>query len=391
MYSRLHRISRKPSGSHDAPASNQFAPRPFVVQPQTEEVKPPQSQTADLQAKEEKSKEIASGFPDAAVFTRHVAPPKTPRVQMKLTIGQAGDKYEQEADRMAASVVQQINAPESQSVQREAVPEEEEVQAKSLSDTVQREGLPEEEEVQAKSLSDTVQREGLPEEEEVQAKSLSDTVQREGLPEEEEVQAKSLSDTVQREGLPEEEEVQAKSLSDTVQREGLPEEEEVQAKSLSDTVQREGLPEEEEVQAKSLSDTVQREGLPEEEEVQAKSMVQRLSSEGGTPATPDIEESIQGAKGSGQPLAENVRKPMEKAFGADFSGVKVHTDGKSDQLNQSIQARAFTTGQDLFFRGGEYNPGSKGGQELLAHELTHVVQQNGSAVQRAQPQKGKEE
>ena len=69
-------------------------------------------------------------------------------------------------------------------------------------------------------------------------------------------------------------------------------------------------------------------------------------------------------------------------MGADFSGVRVHTDTQSDQLNRSIQAKAFTTGQDVFFRSGEYNPGSKGGQELIAHELTHVVQQNGSTVQK---------
>jgi|GEM_PF-3178213 len=56
---------------------------------------------------------------------------------------------------------------------------------------------------------------------------------------------------------------------------------------------------------------------------------------------------------------------------------------KSDQLNQSIQARAFTTGQDVFFRQGEYQPGSRSGQELIAHELTHVVQQNGEAVKRS--------
>jgi hypothetical protein len=68
---------------------------------------------------------------------------------------------------------------------------------------------------------------------------------------------------------------------------------------------------------------------------------------------------------------------MGQAMGADFSGVKVHTDAQSDQLNQSIQAKAFTTGQDVFFRQGEYNPGSRGGQELIAHELTHVVQQKG--------------
>ncbi|BAZ32223.1 hypothetical protein NIES4074_47250 [Cylindrospermum sp. NIES-4074] len=107
MYSRQHRISKKPSDSHDAPASNQFAPRPFVVQPQTQEVKPPENQTADLQAKEEKSKQVSDGFPDPAVFTRHVAPPKQPRIQMKLTIGKAGDKYEQEADKMAAVVQQE--------------------------------------------------------------------------------------------------------------------------------------------------------------------------------------------------------------------------------------------------------------------------------------------
>ncbi len=70
-----------------------------------------------------------------------------------------------------------------------------------------------------------------------------------------------------------------------------------------------------------------------------------------------------------------------QAFGADFSGVRVHTDAQAHQLNQSIQAKAFTTGQDVFVRQGAYEPGSRGGQELLAHELTHVVQQKGEVVQ----------
>jgi hypothetical protein len=72
---------------------------------------------------------------------------------------------------------------------------------------------------------------------------------------------------------------------------------------------------------------------------------------------------------------------MGQAMGADFSGVTIHTDSQSDQLNRSIQAKAFTTGQDIFFRQGAYQPGGRDGQELIAHELTHVVQQNGSAVQ----------
>ena len=93
----------------------------------------------------------------------------------------------------------------------------------------------------------------------------------------------------------------------------------------------------------------------------------------------DVEQNIQQARGGGQGLADNVREPMEQAFGTDFSGVKVHTDGQSDVLNKSLNARAFTTGQDIFFKQGEYQPGNKQGQELLAHELTHVVQQGGSA------------
>ncbi|MEA5516990.1 DUF4157 domain-containing protein [Nodularia sp. UHCC 0506] len=128
--------------------------------------------------------------------------------------------------------------------------------------------------------------------------------------------------------------------------------------------------------------SLQRQEEPEEE-LQAKSILQRREAIGGGEASTDLDTAINSARGSGQQMADNIRQPMEQAFGADFSGVKVHTDGQSDQLNQSIQARAFTTGQDVFFRQGEYNPGSRGGQELLAHELTHVVQQNEGAVQRS--------
>ena len=128
---------------------------------------------------------------------------------------------------------------------------------------------------------------------------------------------------------------------------------------------------------------VQREEISEEEkDLQMKPMLQLRSAVSGMTATADVETGIQQARGGGQPLAANIQQPMEQAFGADFSKVKVHTDTKADQLNQSIQAKAFTTGQDVFFRKGEYNPGSRGGQELIAHELTHVVQQTRGALQR---------
>jgi len=65
-----------------------------------------------------------------------------------------------------------------------------------------------------------------------------------------------------------------------------------------------------------------------------------------------------------------------------LTAVTVHTDGQSDQLNQALQAKAFTTGQDIFFQAGAYEPGSQAGQELLAHELTHVVQQGQTTINR---------
>jgi hypothetical protein len=92
----------------------------------------------------------------------------------------------------------------------------------------------------------------------------------------------------------------------------------------------------------------------------------------------DLESSIQQTRGHGQSLDANLQAKMRQAMGVDFSGVKIHTDSQSDHLNQSIQAKAFTTGRDIFFRQGAYNPSSRDGQELIAHELTHVVQQNHS-------------
>lgn len=158
-----------------------------------------------------------------------------------------------------------------------------------------------------------------------------------------------------------------------VQRQQPPEEEELLQGKM---IQRQPEEEEEELLQGKMIDTIQRQDIPEEEEeLQMMPIVQRDPG-GGIAAAPDLEAAIQRARGSGQPLSRGIRAPMEQAFGADFGGVRVHTDTESDLLNRSIQARAFTTGHDIFFRQGAYDPGSQGGQELLAHEMTHVVQQN---------------
>jgi hypothetical protein len=97
--------------------------------------------------------------------------------------------------------------------------------------------------------------------------------------------------------------------------------------------------------------------------------------------TPDVERAIESSRGGGQSLDSGVRTSMGQSLNADFSGVRVHTDSGADGLNRSLSAKAFTTGSDIYFRQGEYNPGSSSGRELLAHELTHVVQQNPDKVQ----------
>lgn len=95
----------------------------------------------------------------------------------------------------------------------------------------------------------------------------------------------------------------------------------------------------------------------------------------------EVEASIHSAQ-AGHVLDATTRESMEAAFGADFGAVRVHTNEHADQLNRALQARAFTTGERIFFSRGAYDPTSAAGSELLAHELTHVVQQGGGRAGR---------
>ena len=108
-----------------------------------------------------------------------------------------------------------------------------------------------------------------------------------------------------------------------------------------------------------------------------------VGAEGGEmPAS--VESEIQSARGGGSQLDASARAPMEQAFGADFGSVRVHEDSRASALNDTLQAKAFTVGNDIFFRGAAPDAGTAGGQELLAHELAHTVQQGGGspAIQR---------
>lgn len=82
---------------------------------------------------------------------------------------------------------------------------------------------------------------------------------------------------------------------------------------------------------------------------------------------------------SGQPMSENSRKFFEPRFGHDFSNVKIHTDSVAAKSAQSVNALAYTSGNNIVFNQGQYAPDSASGQKLIAHELTHVVQQGAAA------------
>jgi len=76
---------------------------------------------------------------------------------------------------------------------------------------------------------------------------------------------------------------------------------------------------------------------------------------------------------------------MESGFGADFSDVKIHTDTNAVQMSQELGAQAFTNGNDVYFNKGKYNPDSREGKHLLAHELTHTIQQTGAVQKSVDP------
>jgi uncharacterized protein DUF4157 len=102
--------------------------------------------------------------------------------------------------------------------------------------------------------------------------------------------------------------------------------------------------------------------------------------EGSPAAGANLASDIAGSQGAGAPLPTGVRTFMEPRFGADFSKVRVHTGEPAARLNRQVSAQAFTVGNQIFFGKDQFQPDTPQGQELIAHELTHTLQQ-GAAVQ----------
>lgn len=123
---------------------------------------------------------------------------------------------------------------------------------------------------------------------------------------------------------------------------------------------------------------IQRQTEEFEEEKEKEELIQAKRADGQSPEiTPTIQAHLSGIRGTGQPLSPAERGFFEPRFGYDFGVVRVHTDTQAAQTARALKARAFTIGRDIVFGAGHQAQGTDGGKRLLAHELTHVVQQVG--------------
>lgn len=300
--------SKRPAAQHRGCISR-LSPQISTVAVQRAVADPSAAQEQDLLAMQSLyGNEAVSGLLAGATSP---TPASGSPIQAKLRVGPVGDRYEQEADRVAGEVV---NSP---SPGPSTMPSGD-------GGVAQRQELSEEE-LQMKPLAATI----------------TPLVQRQALPEEEELQMKPLFSTA----------------APVVQRQAE-EEEELQMKSLSSTA----------------SPLVQRQ--LEDEELQMRPLGQwRRTRDSAFWAGNTIERQLARLRGQGSSLPSGVLSDMEQRFGADLSGVRVHVGGEAARLNQSLRARAFTHGADIYFGSSSYDPSTRAGRRLLAHELTHVVQQ----------------
>jgi hypothetical protein len=133
-----------------------------------------------------------------------------------------------------------------------------------------------------------------------------------------------------------------------------------------------------------------RQGKPTNCEECEQKLQRKRGGTGGDEAAP-VQQAVAATRGSGQCLPERTQSFFEERMGTDFSSVRIHTGGEADAAARSINARAYTLGSHVVMRSGEYHSHSREGKRLLAHELTHVVQQGGGESPRLQRQDAEDE
>ncbi len=285
-------------------------------------------------------------------------------VQAKLNIGKSNDKFESEADRVADQVVSN-----KQTAKADTFFSPSPVVQKRLAGNVQKQEQ-QNKEIQRKTVAQTITPIVQLKEELIQNKLDS------RIPEKREINPAFSSKTLIQHKL--EDKVQKKE--ETIQNKTEVKKTETTSTntlSLKPLIQNKNKGEEENVQQKKDED---KQGKDEDKQIQ-----KSPSGDANPSDNSNLESNLNSSKGGGSPLSGKVKTEMESGIGADFSKVRIHNDSNAVQMNKQLGAQAFATGNNIYFNEGKYNPNSKDGKHLLAHELTHTVQQGAAIKKKAEP------
>ena len=278
--------------------------------------------------------------------------------QAKLNIGKSNDKFEVEADRVADQVVTKNQHTSPDSFFSPSVVVQKKLAAQVLKQDEQNK------EIQQKTIAETI----------TPAKELNGKS----------VQNKLDSKTAEKSEISEDfskpKTLIQRKLEDKAQKKEQPLKDKTVFKK-SKTVSTKAISSISEIQNKQEGEIQKK-----EEEIVGKDTEKQLQMSAAGNASSDLnsnfETNLNSSKGSGAGLSENTKKEMESGFGTDFSNVKVHTDSDAVKMNKQLGSQAFANGNHVYFNEGKFNPNSQSGKHLLAHELTHTVQQGGTTVRK---------
>lgn len=317
-------------------------------------------------------------------------------LQPKLRVNDPDDAYEREADRIADRVMSmpepnprpgECSRPDREEGERKSPLQRQETDEEEQAQTFALQRRQDEEPEENRAQTSALQRREAPDQDPEESAQTASLQRERGDEEAEEPEA-----SMQRQEMKEEEEQEQPTAA--MQRQETGEEtEEQEAQTLSR--QRQEEKEEEPVQTSSLQR--QEEGRDEDEQARASGLQRRTAEEEDEPVqqrarhprrpriTPRFETDFRLLRrGGGQPLPDPLRAFLEPRFGRSFGDVRVHAGPDAAELARDANAHAFTVGKHIVFGAGEYRPGVEQGQRLIAHELTHVLQQRGGlhSVQR---------
>ncbi|WP_343696923.1 DUF4157 domain-containing protein [Flavobacterium sp.] len=292
-------------------------------------------------------------------------------VQAKLNIGKSNDKFEVEADRVADQVV-----ANKQTANTDAFFSPSPVVQKKLARNVQKQEE-QNKEVQQKTAAETITPVVQLKKELIQNKLDSRTTEKKEIN-----PAFSRSKTLIQHKL----EDKTQKKEEAIQKKEEPIQNKTEVKK-PEAAPKSKLPIKPLIQNKAEEENVQQK---KEEEKQTSDEEKQLQKSAASDANPsdnsNIESTLNSTKGGGSPLTGKIKTEMESGIGADFSNVRIHNNSTAVQMNKQLGAQAFATGNNIYFNEGKYNPNSKEGKHLLAHELTHTVQQGAAIRKKPEPE-----